>query len=108
MPEISRLSSKPIARIGAAYDELMDLPVAVRRSIGYALHLAQGGAKHDKTKPSKGFKGAGVLEVVESFDGDTYRAVYTVKFADAVYSPALLPEEINEGNRDAQADDRAD
>ena len=85
MPEISLLSSKPIAWIGAAYDELMDLPVAVRRSIGYALHLAQGGAKHDHAKPLKGFKGAGVLEVVENFDGNTYRAVYTVKFADVVY-----------------------
>ena len=79
------LPSKPIAWIGAAYDELMDLPIAVRRAVGYALHFAQAGGKHDKTKPLKGFRGAGVLEIVEDYDGDTYRAVYTVKFADAVY-----------------------
>jgi phage-related protein len=45
----------------------------------------QGGAKHDKVKPLKGYKGAGVLEVVEDHDGDTYRAVYTVRFAGTVY-----------------------
>jgi phage-related protein len=51
----------------------------------YALYLAQCGEKHPSAKPLKGFKGAGVLEVVEDFDGDTYRAVYTVKLARAVY-----------------------
>ena len=96
------LPSKPIAWIGAAYDELMDLPIAVRRAVGYALHFAQAGGKHDKTKPLKGFRGAGVLEIVEDYDGDTYRAVYTV--GCSVCTP-LLPEEINEGNRDAKADD---
>jgi len=76
---------KPLAWIGAAYDELMELPAEVRRSVGYALHAAQAGGKHDSAKPLRGFKGAGALEVVESYDTDTYRAVYTVKFADAVY-----------------------
>lgn len=63
----------------------MDLPEAVRDTFGYALHLAQEGKKHDQAKPLKGFGGAGVLEVVEDFKGDTYRAVYTVKFGNAVY-----------------------
>jgi phage-related protein len=52
---------------------------------GYALYLAQLGDKHDQAKPLKGFGGAGVLEVVEDHDGDTYRAVYTVRIAKAVY-----------------------
>lgn len=47
--------------------------------------MAQAGGKHPSAKPLKGFKGAGVLEVVEDHDGDTYRAVYTVRFAEAVY-----------------------
>lgn len=47
--------------------------------------LAQIGEKHPDAKPLKGFKGAGVLEVVEDHSGDTYRAVYTVRFAGAVY-----------------------
>lgn len=53
--------------------------------MGYALYLAQGGEKHSSAKPLKGFKGAGVLEVVEDFDGDTYRAVYTVKLEEVIY-----------------------
>jgi phage-related protein len=52
---------------------------------GIALRFAQAGVKADSVKPLKGFKGASVLEVVENFDGDTYRAVYTVKLAGVVY-----------------------
>lgn len=55
------------------------------RGNGYALHLAQTGEKAPQVKPLRGFGGAGVLEIVESHEGDTYRAVYTVKFADVVY-----------------------
>jgi len=53
--------------------------------VGYALYLAQNGNKHPKAKPLSGFGGAGVLEVVDDFDGDTYRAVYTVRFAESIY-----------------------
>ncbi len=53
--------------------------------MGHALYLAQVGEKHKDTKPLKGFGGASVLEVVEEFDGDAYRAVYTVRFEEAVY-----------------------
>jgi phage-related protein len=57
----------------------------VQDVVGYALYLAQEGGKHPDAKPLRGFGGAGVLEVVEDFDGDTNRAVYTVRFSDAVY-----------------------
>lgn len=53
--------------------------------MGFALFQAQRGGKHLQAKPLKGFKGGGVLEVVEDFDGDTFRTMYTVRFADAVY-----------------------
>ena len=53
--------------------------------MGTALNSAQLGGKHLSAKPMKGFRGAGVLEIVDDFDGDTYRAVYTVKFEDIVY-----------------------
>ena len=53
--------------------------------VGYALHLAQRGLKHHQAKVLKGFGSAGVLEVVEDDDGNTYRAVYTVRFKNAVY-----------------------
>lgn len=64
---------------------MKEFPEDVRQVIGYALYLAQCGEKHFSAKPLKGFKGAGVLEVVEDFDGDTYRAIYTVKLASVVY-----------------------
>jgi phage-related protein len=60
-------------------------PEDVREVIGFALYQAQLGEKHVSAKPLKGFKGAGVLEVVEDSDGNTYRTVYTVRFGKAVY-----------------------
>jgi phage-related protein len=63
----------------------MALPTGVRRLVGYALSLAQVGDQHDAAKVLKGFGGAGVLEVIESDVGGTYRAVYTVKFKEAVF-----------------------
>ncbi len=63
----------------------MELPLPVRRTVGFAFRFAQAGVKHDGAKPLKGFKGAGVLEIVEDFDGNTYRAVYTVKLEGVVY-----------------------
>ena len=53
--------------------------------MGQALFEAQIGGKHPSSKPLSGFRGAGVLELVEDHDGNTYRAVYTVKFAGVVY-----------------------
>ncbi len=76
---------KPLEWVGRSQDDLKEFPVAVRRDIGFALYFAQMGEKHPSAKPLKGFGGAGVLEVVEDFDGNTYRAVYTVRFVDAVY-----------------------
>jgi len=76
---------KPVRWVGPSKKDLCTFPLEVRRDVGYALHFAQAGDKHPSAKPLKGFKGSGVLEVVEDFDGDTYRAVYTVKLAGAVY-----------------------
>jgi len=53
--------------------------------MGTALNSAQLGGKHPAAKPLSGFGGAGVLEIVDDFDGETYRAIYTVKFANIVY-----------------------
>lgn len=64
----------------------MTLPADVRRLFGYALSLSQAGDQHDAAKVLKGFGSAGVLEVVEDDAGGTYRAVYTVKFEEAVFA----------------------
>ena len=53
--------------------------------MGYSLHFAQQDKKHPDAKPLKGFGGANVLEVVENHDGDTFRAVYTVRFGGVIY-----------------------
>jgi phage-related protein len=79
------LMLKPVRWIGSSRDDLRDFPAEARRNIGYALHFAQMGDKHSSAKPLQGFGGAGVLEIVEDHDGDTYRAVYTVRFAEVVY-----------------------
>jgi phage-related protein len=64
--------------------------------------LAEVGQKHPDAKPLKGFGGAGVLEVVENHDGDTYRAVYTVKFEGVFVRAGCIPKEIKERARTAQ------
>jgi hypothetical protein len=74
------------------------MPEQVRRAIGYALRFAQAGVKAKNVKPLKGFAGAGVLEVIEDFDGNTYRAVYTVRLAVHYLCTALLSEEIDHRN----------
>jgi len=61
------------------------MPDEVQQSFGFALYYAQIGLLHPDAKPLKGFGSAGVLEVVEDWRGNAYRAVYTVRFADAVY-----------------------
>ena len=76
---------KPLRWVGSAKKDLLSMPPEVQDTFGYALHLAQTGGKHAQSKPLKGFGSAGVLEIVESEAGSTYRAVYTVKIAEAVY-----------------------
>lgn len=76
---------KPLFWIGSSLDDMQEFPVDVKRVMGFALRRAQDGGKHISAKPLKGFGGAGVLEIVEDNNGNTYRAVYTVKFAGAIY-----------------------
>lgn len=76
---------KPVEWVGNSKDDLKAFPRDVTHEIGRVLTVAQAGGKHIKAKPLKGHRGAGVLEIVENYDGDTYRAVYTVRFAGVVY-----------------------
>src|SRR5579872_4531924 len=78
-------TDKPLEFVGSSKDDLSDFPLEVKRSVGFALRAAQRGGKHPDAKPLSGFGGAGVLEVVSNFDGNTFRAVYTVKFKGVVY-----------------------
>jgi phage-related protein len=76
---------RPLFWIGSSKKDLMTLPLKVRKFFGHALDFAQHGEQHPAAKVLKGFGGAGVLEVVEDDTGGTYRAVYTVEFAQAVF-----------------------
>lgn len=77
--------NKPLLWIGGSKRDLMNLPVSVRKFFGHALDFAQRGGRHGAAKSLKGFGGAGVLEVMEADEGGTYRAVYTIKFEQAVF-----------------------
>ena len=76
---------KPLIWIGSSRDDLIEFPPQVRKEAGYALYLAQIGMKALKAKPLRGFGGGAVLEIVENYDGNAYRAVYTVKFPEVVF-----------------------
>jgi phage-related protein len=79
-------------------------PEEVRSVMGYALYLAQAGGKHPDAKPLRGFGGSGVLEVVDDFDGDTFRAVYTVKFKGAVFALHAFQKKSRKGTATARQD----
>lgn len=76
---------KPLFWIGSALRDLKAFPAGVRRTMGFALFQAQQGGRHRDAKPLRGFGGAGVVEIAEDHDGDTYRAIYTVRLAGVVY-----------------------
>ena len=82
---MSKQPRKPLKWVGSVTLDLDAMPEDVKDVFGHAIDLAQAGGKHPDAKPLTGFGSAGVLEVVEDNQGDTYRAVYTVRFAGWVY-----------------------
>jgi phage-related protein len=76
---------KPVIWVGASLKDLRKFPAPVQDHMGYALYVAQRGGKHQDAKVLSGFGGAGVLEVIKDYRGDTFRAVYTLKYAGTVY-----------------------
>jgi phage-related protein len=78
-------SAKEVIFVASAQEDLRAFPDDVKQVMGFALYEAERGGKHPAAKPLKGFKGAGVLEIVDDHDGDTYRVVYTVRLEDELY-----------------------
>lgn len=95
---------KPLFWIASSRDDLREFPEVVKDAMGFALYQAQLGSKHIDAKPLKGFGGAGVIEVVEDFRGNTYRGVYTVKFAGAVYVLDAFQKKSKRGAKTPQGD----
>jgi phage-related protein len=96
-------TEKPLYWVASSKRDLLDMPEHVRREMGFAFGVAQHGGKHPKAKPWKG-RGPGVLEVVSDFDGDTFRSVYTVKFAQAIYVLHCFQKKSPTGIRTARTD----
>lgn len=94
---------KPLNWVGSSKRDLLEFPEPVKDTIGTALSVAQFGGKHPAAKPWKG-EGAGVLEVVEDHAGDAYRAVYTVRFENAVYVLHAFQKKSPRGIKTAQRD----
>jgi phage-related protein len=94
---------KPVYWVGSSKRDYLAFPDAVKNEMGYALGVAQLGGKHPKAKPWKG-EGPGVFELVESFEGSAYRAVYTVRFENAVYIVHAFQKKSPSGIRTAGTD----
>lgn len=84
-PPSATESEKPIFWVASSKKDLLSFPEDVRSEIGHALSYAQLGERSDNTRVLRGFQGASVLEIIEDHQTDTYRAVYTVRFAEAIY-----------------------
>lgn len=101
---MTKKAEKKLIWVGNSRKNLLSFPEDVKDFIGYALHHAQQGTKHPATKPFKGFKGAGVLEIVDDHDGDTYRAVYTVRFKEKIYVLHAFQKKSKTGIKTPQRD----
>ncbi|MBE7463022.1 MAG: type II toxin-antitoxin system RelE/ParE family toxin [Planctomycetes bacterium] len=88
---------RPVHWVGSSLEDLKACPEDVKDEVGHALYVAQVGEKHESAKPLKGFGGAGVLEVVTNEAGSTYRAVYTVKFPEAIYVLHVFQKKSKQG-----------
>jgi phage-related protein len=84
MPSDNSKARKALIWIGSSKKDLVTMPSAVRRGFGFALDFAQQGLRPDGAKQLKG-KAAGTTQLSEDYQGDTYRAVYTVELEECVY-----------------------
>jgi len=101
--DIQAQGERPLCWIRSSLKDLGAFPAEVRERVGYALSAAQYGGKHLDAKPWKG-DGAGVFEVVEDHRGDTFRAVYTVRFEEAVYVLHAFQKKSTTGRKTARTD----
>ena len=101
--DVKAVGERPLIWVRSSLKDLESFPAEVQEHIGYALSAAQFGGKHLSAKPWKG-EGSGVFEVVGDYRCDTYRAVYLVRFADAVYVLHAFQKKSTSGIATSQAD----
>jgi phage-related protein len=97
------VGEKLLLWVGPSKNDLLAFPDAVTDEVGTALSVAQFGGKHPKSKPWKG-EGPGVFEVVEDHRGETYRAIYTVRFENAIYVLHVFQKKAPSGVKTARKD----
>jgi len=95
---------KPVVWVGTSRKDLREFPAPVQDPVGYALFVAQQGGKHRDTKPLTGFGGAAVVEIVKDYRSDTFRAVYTVRFAGTVYVLHVFRKKSKTGRKTPTSD----
>lgn len=96
-------NERPLFWVGSSKSDFMQFPESARSNMGYALGVAQLGGKHPRAKAWKG-EGTGVFELVDSTDGNAYRAVYTIRFVDAIYVLHAFQKKSPSGIRTAKHD----
>ncbi len=97
-------SPKPVKWVGSSHKDLKAFPKAVRITFGLALFEAQLGRRPPCAKPLKGFGGASVLELVEDDRSGTFRAIYTIQFAEFVYVLHVFQKKSTQGIKTAGQD----
>jgi phage-related protein len=95
---------RPVIWVGTSRRDLRAFPSPVQDHVGYALYIAQRGSRHRDAKPLTGYGGTGVVEVVKDFRGDTFRAVYTVRYAGTVYVLHAFQKKSKTGRETPQRD----
>lgn len=97
------LPERPLLWVASSKRDYMAFPARVQDGFGFELFLVQTGQHPPSAKPLKGV-GSGTLELIENFDGDTYRAVYTVQFSEAIYVLHAFKKKSKRGIRTPQVD----
>jgi phage-related protein len=95
---------KPLVWVASSRRDFRAFPEEVKSGMGYALFMAQLGGRHRTAKTLKGHGGGAVIEIIDDHDGDTYRMVYTVRFASAVYVLHAFQKKSKKGIATPQTD----
>src|SRR6266700_789014 len=101
---MAEATPRSVIWIGSSRRDMQAMPREVRRSFGVALYAVQIGLTPPVAKVLKGFGGAGVLELLEDDAGGTYRAVYTVRYATAIYVLHVFQKKSKQGRATPQRD----
>src|SRR5258708_38382627 len=94
---------RPLLWVASSKRDYMEFPPRVQDGFGFELFPVQTGQHPPSAKPLRGL-GGGTLELIENFDGDTYRAVYTIRFSETVYVLHAFKKKSKRGVKTPQAD----